>query len=120
MIAVSAEEYDPADPDEQGIPWDDPRVVDLWTRSVTAVSTGDLSLVEREIDWVIKWKLIERYRSYYYAEMARQRVPLTSVPVSLSTLRPNRDRLAAMRASSRRSTERSLLGPTSAPGSVPP
>lgn len=30
------EEYDPADPDEHGIPWDDPRVVDLWsTRSPT-------------------------------------------------------------------------------------
>ena len=28
------EEYDPADPDERGIPWDDPRVADLWsTRS---------------------------------------------------------------------------------------
>jgi len=29
-------EYDPADPDEHGIPWDDPRVADLWsTRSPT-------------------------------------------------------------------------------------
>jgi len=28
------EEYDPADPDEHGIPWNDPRVVHLWrTRS---------------------------------------------------------------------------------------
>ena len=28
------EEYDPADPDEHGVPWNDPRVVDLWsTRS---------------------------------------------------------------------------------------
>ena len=25
------EEYDPSDPDEQGIPWDDPRVKDLWS-----------------------------------------------------------------------------------------
>ena len=24
------EEYDPADPDEHGLPWDDPRVVELW------------------------------------------------------------------------------------------
>ena len=30
------EEYDPADPDEHGVPWDDPRVKDLWsTRSPT-------------------------------------------------------------------------------------
>ena len=29
-------EYDPEDPDEHGIPWDDPRVADLWsTRSPT-------------------------------------------------------------------------------------
>jgi dTDP-4-dehydrorhamnose 3,5-epimerase len=30
------QEYDPADPDEHGIPWNDPRVVGLWsTRSPT-------------------------------------------------------------------------------------
>jgi proteasome accessory factor A len=39
------------------------RVLDLWTRTVEAISTGDLSLVDREIDWVIKHRLIERYRS---------------------------------------------------------
>src|SRR5471030_2817230 len=36
------------------------RVLDLWERTVAAVSTGDLSLVDREIDWVIKYQLIER------------------------------------------------------------
>lgn len=34
----------------------------LWERTLRAVDTGDLGLVEREIDWVTKWKLIERYR----------------------------------------------------------
>ena len=47
------------------------RVIDLWTRSVTAVDTGDLSLVEREIDWVIKLRLLERY-------MAKHDLPLSS------------------------------------------
>ena len=28
------EEYDPADPDEHGIPWNDPRVADLWAHEV--------------------------------------------------------------------------------------
>ncbi|MFY0405370.1 Pup--protein ligase [Solicola sp. PLA-1-18] len=37
------------------------RVLDLWERTVKAVDSGDLSLVEREIDWVIKYKLLERY-----------------------------------------------------------
>ncbi len=39
------------------------RTLDLWERGLKAVESGDLSLVEREIDWVIKWKLIDRYRA---------------------------------------------------------
>ena len=35
------EEYDPADPDEHGVPWDDPRVKHLW-------STGSPILSERD------------------------------------------------------------------------
>ena len=38
------------------------RALDLWERGLKAVESDDLGLVEREIDWVIKWKLIERYR----------------------------------------------------------
>ncbi|RLV55617.1 Pup--protein ligase [Aeromicrobium phragmitis] len=37
-------------------------VMDLWERTLKAVESGDLSLVEREIDWVIKYRLLERYR----------------------------------------------------------
>ena len=37
------EEYDPADPDEHGIPWNDPRVVELW-------QTKDPILSERDAD----------------------------------------------------------------------
>ena len=35
------EEYDPADPDEHGIPWNDPRVVDLWSTSSPILSARD-------------------------------------------------------------------------------
>ena len=35
------EEYDPADPDEHGIPWDDPRVVDLWSTRSPLLSERD-------------------------------------------------------------------------------
>ena len=38
------------------------RVLDLWERGLKAVESGDLSLVERELDWVMKYTLIERYR----------------------------------------------------------
>ena len=35
------EEYDPADPDEHGIAWDDPRVVHLWSTSSPILSARD-------------------------------------------------------------------------------
>ena len=40
------EEYDPADPDEHGLPWDDPRVVDLW-------STTDADPLRARLDRVL-------------------------------------------------------------------
>jgi len=35
------EEYDPAEPDEHGVPWDDPRVVDLWSTRSPLLSERD-------------------------------------------------------------------------------
>ena len=35
------EEYDPADPDEHEIPWNDPRVVDLWQTKSPILSARD-------------------------------------------------------------------------------
>jgi dTDP-4-dehydrorhamnose 3,5-epimerase len=37
------EEYDPADPDEHGISWDDPRVVELWSTRTPILSPRDLA-----------------------------------------------------------------------------
>ncbi|MGB9375769.1 MAG: Pup--protein ligase [Jiangellales bacterium] len=57
--------------------WDDPvtrRALDLWERALKAVESGDLSLVEREIDWVIKYRLIERYRERHNLSLASPRV----------------------------------------------
>jgi proteasome accessory factor A len=58
---------------------DDPRVdpegvVDLWTRTVTAVETDNLSLVEREIDWVIKLRLLERYMGKHGLDLSSPRI----------------------------------------------
>jgi len=47
------------------------RVLDLWERALRAVETQDFSLVDREVDWVIKKKLLDRY-------MARHDLTLTS------------------------------------------
>ncbi|WP_167002776.1 Pup--protein ligase [Mumia sp. ZJ430] len=38
------------------------RALELWERTLKAVESEDLSLVEREIDWVIKYRLLDRYR----------------------------------------------------------
>ena len=35
------EEYDPDDPDEHGVPWDDPRVAHLWSTSAPILSARD-------------------------------------------------------------------------------
>ncbi|HEX5741671.1 MAG TPA: Pup--protein ligase [Pilimelia sp.] len=45
------------------------RVVELWGRVLAAVESGDLEPVAREIDWVTKYRLIDRY-------MARHDLPL--------------------------------------------
>ncbi|TXJ07700.1 MAG: Pup--protein ligase [Aeromicrobium sp.] len=39
------------------------RILDLWERVLKAIDSEDHSLVEREIDWVIKYKLLDRYRT---------------------------------------------------------
>jgi glucose-1-phosphate thymidylyltransferase len=41
MLYHVTEEYDPADPDEHGIAWDDPRVRDLWSTSSPILSERD-------------------------------------------------------------------------------
>ena len=50
------------------------KVLDLWERGLKAVDSGDLSLVEREIDWVTKWSLIERYRHQHGLPLGHPRV----------------------------------------------
>jgi proteasome accessory factor A len=50
------------------------RVLELWERTLRAVETGNLDLVSREIDWVIKHQLIERYRKKYDLPLSSPRV----------------------------------------------
>ncbi|HSI93265.1 MAG TPA: Pup--protein ligase, partial [Jiangellaceae bacterium] len=50
------------------------RILDLWERTIKAVDSGDLSLVEREIDWVTKFRLIERYREKHGMSLTHPRV----------------------------------------------
>jgi dTDP-4-dehydrorhamnose 3,5-epimerase-like enzyme len=41
MLYLVSEEYDAADPDEHGISWKDPRVVDLWSTRSPILSERD-------------------------------------------------------------------------------
>jgi glucose-1-phosphate thymidylyltransferase len=41
MLYHVTEEYDPDDPDEHGLPWNDPRVVDLWSTKSPILSERD-------------------------------------------------------------------------------
>jgi proteasome accessory factor A len=50
------------------------QVLDLWARTLAAVSTQDLDKVGTEIDWVMKYKLIERYRAKHDLSMSHPRV----------------------------------------------
>jgi proteasome accessory factor A len=50
------------------------RALDLWERTLKAVESEDFSLVEREIDWIIKWKLIDRYRAQNGLPLSHPRV----------------------------------------------
>jgi proteasome accessory factor A len=50
------------------------RVIELWGRVLGAVESGDLDAVSREIDWVSKYQLIEKYRSKRELPLSSSRV----------------------------------------------
>ncbi|GAA3511648.1 Pup--protein ligase [Actinocatenispora rupis] len=50
------------------------RILELWGRVLGAVESDDLSKVKREIDWVSKLDLIERYRSRHDLALSHPRV----------------------------------------------
>jgi proteasome accessory factor A len=50
------------------------RVLELWGRVLQAVESQKLSLIDREIDWAIKNRLIERYRNRDGIDLANPRI----------------------------------------------
>ena len=50
------------------------RVIELWGRTLDAVEAQDLSRIDREIDWAIKHRLVERYRRKHDLELSSARV----------------------------------------------
>ncbi|GAA2145620.1 Pup--protein ligase [Kitasatospora kazusensis] len=50
------------------------KVLDLWGRTLEAVRTEDLAKVDTEIDWIMKYRLIERYRAKHEMTMSNPRI----------------------------------------------
>ncbi|MGH3829340.1 MAG: Pup--protein ligase [Pseudonocardiaceae bacterium] len=50
------------------------RVLELWDRTLSAVERQDLSLIDREIDWAIKHRLVERYRAKHRMDLSNPRI----------------------------------------------
>jgi proteasome accessory factor A len=50
------------------------QILDLWRRTLDAIHTGDLSTIDREIDWATKYQLIERYRAKHDLPLSSPRV----------------------------------------------
>src|ERR1700733_2193332 len=48
--------------DRNGLDVTSKRVLDMWQRTLDAIESGNLDLIAREIDWVTKYQLMERYR----------------------------------------------------------
>ncbi|WP_327291961.1 Pup--protein ligase [Streptomyces sp. NBC_01198] len=50
------------------------QVLELWGRTLDSIGSGDLSRIGTEIDWVMKYQLIERYRNRDNITMSHPRV----------------------------------------------
>ncbi|MDX3259244.1 Pup--protein ligase [Streptomyces sp. MI02-2A] len=50
------------------------QVLELWGRTLDAIESEDLDRIGTEIDWVMKYKLIERYRAKHNMTMSHPRV----------------------------------------------
>jgi proteasome accessory factor A len=50
------------------------QVIDLWGRTLEAVETSNFGLVDREIDWITKYTLIDRFQARHGLSLSSPRV----------------------------------------------
>ncbi|ACU36187.1 Pup--protein ligase [Actinosynnema pretiosum subsp. pretiosum] len=50
------------------------RVLELWGRTLDAIAAQDLSKIDREIDWAIKHRLLERYQAKHDMDLSNPRI----------------------------------------------
>ena len=59
---------------ENGLNATSEQVLDRWERALSAIETGNLDKIAREIDWVTKYQLIERYQARYDLPLSSPRI----------------------------------------------
>ncbi|MGI8459274.1 MAG: Pup--protein ligase [Propionibacteriaceae bacterium] len=72
------------------------RVLDLWERSIRAVSDDKLSLIDTEVDWAIKLKLLDRYCAKHQMSLADPRI--AQLDLAYHDIRRNRGIFSLMEA----------------------
>jgi len=50
------------------------RALDLWGRTLNAIATDTIESMSREIDWVIKWQLLQRYMNKHDLALGSARI----------------------------------------------
>src|SRR5271167_338829 len=60
--------------DRRGLLPEEDLALDMWERALSAIETGNLDKIAREIDWVTKYQLIERYRAKHDLPLSSPRV----------------------------------------------
>jgi proteasome accessory factor A len=60
--------------DRNGLDAISSRVLEMWERALGAIESGDLDKIAREIDWVAKYQLIERYRARHDLPLSAPRI----------------------------------------------
>jgi len=50
------------------------RVLEMWERALVAIEAGNLDKIAREIDWVTKYQLIERYQAKHGLPLSAPRI----------------------------------------------
>jgi proteasome accessory factor A len=64
--------------DSRGLPPLEQRALDMWEHCITTIESDPLKL-DREIDWVIKYKLIEAYRQRHDLALGHARLQLVDL-----------------------------------------
>ena len=60
--------------DANGLDANTKRVLEMWERALGAIETGNLDKIAREIDWVTKYQLIERYQAKHGLPLSAPRI----------------------------------------------